>query len=211
MGSIYQRIAGSSLERIAALSDGVFAIAMTLLVLELKVPAHASVHGEMDLLRTLGEAGPHFATYVMSFLTLAIFWSGQQAQLNSLARSDRPYSMIQLAFLAAVAILPFSTSLLGEYITLRTALVIYWLNIALMGAPLYAGWKYAARTTLVKDDLPPEMAQAVERRVIRAQSLYLIGAALCIISTYLSIAAIVIVQLLYAIGPRSRFVHQLIR
>jgi uncharacterized membrane protein len=211
MSTIYQRMAGGSLERIAALSDGLFAIAMTFIVLELKVPAHTSVHSEVDLLRALADLGPHFATYVMSFLTLAIFWSGQQAQLNSLARSDRPFAMIQIAFLAAVAILPFSTSLLGDYITWRTALVIYWLNLAMMGATLYGGWKYAIRTKLVKDDLPPEMATAVEQRVIRAQTLYLIGAALCIVSTYLSIAVIVFVQLLYAIAPTSKFVNRLTR
>lgn len=211
MNTIYQRMAGSSLERIAALSDGVFAIAMTLIVLELKVPPHAPVHGEADLLWALVEVIPHFATYVMSFLTLAIFWSGQQAQLNSLAGSDRDFSMIQIAFLAAVAIMPFSTSLLGEFITFRTALIIYWFNLAMLGLTLYLGWKYAVRIRLVKEDLPVEMAAAVEQRVIRAQTLYLIGAALCIASTYLSIAFIVIVQLIYAIAPRSEWVNRLTR
>ncbi len=211
MNTIYQRMAGSSLERIAALSDGVFAIAMTLIVLELKVPPHAPVHGEADLLWALVEVIPHFATYVMSFLTLAIFWSGQQAQLNSLARSDRDFSMIQIAFLAAVAIMPFSTSLLGEFITFRTALIIYWFNLAMLGLALYLGWKYAVRIRLVKEDLPVEMAAAVEQRVLRAQTLYLIGAALCITSTYLSIAFIVIVQLIYAIAPRSEWVNRLTR
>ena len=204
-------MAGGSLERIAALSDGVFAIAMTLIVLELKVPAHASVHGEADLLRTLVQLSPQFATYVMSFLTLAIFWSGQQAQLNSLAGSDRNFSMIQIAFLAAVAIMPFSTSLLGDYITYRTALIIYWFNLAMLGLTLYLGWLHAVRIGLVKPDLPAEMATAVEQRVIRAQTLYLVGAALCVASTYLSIAFIVIVQLIYAIAPRSEWVNRLTR
>jgi uncharacterized membrane protein len=211
MSNIYQRMAGSSLERIAALSDGVFAIAMTLLVLELKVPGHESAPSEFELWRTLKQYSPHFATYVMSFLTLAIFWHGQQAQLNSLARSDRNFSMIQMAFLAAVAILPFSTSLLGEHITLRIALLIYWLNLALLGLPLYAGWTYAKRATLVKDDLPPDMARAVEQRVLRAQGLYLFGAGLCIVSTFVSIGFIVLVQLLYAIAPRSRLVDRITR
>jgi uncharacterized membrane protein len=211
MSSIYNKIAGSSLERISALSDGVFAIAMTLIVLELKVPGYAAAPSEFELLRTLKHTSPHFATYVMSFLTLAIFWHGQQAQLNSLARSNRDFSMIHMAFLAAVAILPFSTSLLGEHITLRIALLIYWLNLALLGLPLYAGWRYAKRAKLVREDLPPEMAQAVEQRIARAQGLYLFGAALCFVSTYLSIGFIVLVQLLYAIGPRSRLLNRITR
>ena len=211
MPSVYHRFAGGSLERIAALSDGVFAIAMTLIVLELKVPPRADVQSEFALVQELVRLSPHFATYAMSFLTLAIFWSGQQAQLNSLAQSDRKFSMIQIAFLAAVAILPFSTSLLGEYITFRTALIIYWLNLAMLGLALFMAWKYAIRAKLVKDDLPAEMADAVEQRVLRAQTLYLIGATLCVASTYLSIAFIFVVQLVYAIAPRSAFINKLTR
>jgi uncharacterized membrane protein len=110
-----------------------------------KLPPHASIQSEIELLQALVQLGPHFATYAMSFLTLAIFWGGQQAQLNSLAFSDRKYSMWQIAFLAGVAILPFSTSLLGEYIAFRTALIVYWFNLAMMGLILYLAWRYAKR------------------------------------------------------------------
>jgi uncharacterized membrane protein len=209
MPLIYHQMAGRSLERIAALSDGVFAIAMTLIVLELKVPPHATVHNESDLLAVLADLAPHIAAYAMSFITLAIFWSGQQAQLNSLASSDRKFSMLQLAFLAAVATMPFSTSLLGEYITFRTALLIYWVNPLLMGVALYAAWRYARRAALLKQDLAAEMATAVERRVIHAQTLYAIGAALCAFNTYASIAFIVLIQLIYAIAPRAVWVNRI--
>ena len=75
--SIYNRIAGQNLERLAALSDGVFAVAMTLLVLDLRAPAHEAIHSEHDLLAALLALAPRLVTYLMSFLTLGIFWLGQ--------------------------------------------------------------------------------------------------------------------------------------
>ena len=74
----YNRIAGQSLERLAALSDGVFAIAMTLLVLDIRVPEAVSISSEGDLWRALSGLSPRFLVYLMSFLTLGIFWNGQQ-------------------------------------------------------------------------------------------------------------------------------------
>jgi uncharacterized membrane protein len=206
----YREVAGRSLERLAALGDGVFAIAMTLIVLELKVPPHAAIHSETALLSALADMAPHFAAYAMSFLTLALFWTGQQAQLNCLASSDRKFAMLQLSFLAAVATLPFSTSLLGEYIAYRTALLIYWFNLFMLGVTLYAAWRHAKRSDLTKKDLPDAIVRAIERRVIRAQSLYLIGAALCWVNTFTSIVFIVLVQLLYAVAPRAPWIHRIL-
>src|SRR5438477_9696033 len=81
----YNALAGQSLERLAALSDGVFAIAMTLLVLDLRVPLSADIHTEYDLWRALAALSPRLITYLMSFMTLGIFWVAQQTQLNDFA------------------------------------------------------------------------------------------------------------------------------
>ncbi|MCI3180199.1 hypothetical protein C5708_08030 [Caulobacter sp. CCUG 60055] len=77
MRKSYNLFAGGSLERIAALSDGLFAIAMTLIVLEIRVPAHTPIHGEAQLWGALVGLAPRFVTYLLSFLTLGIFWVGQ--------------------------------------------------------------------------------------------------------------------------------------
>ena len=74
----YNRIAGQSVERLAALSDGVFAVAMTLLVLDLRVPVIEAVHSEHDLWHGLAALSPRLLMYMMSFMTLGIFWIGQQ-------------------------------------------------------------------------------------------------------------------------------------
>src|ERR1700761_2002159 len=133
----YNRVTAQSVERLAALSDGIFAVAMTLLVLDLHGPAKEAIHSEQDLLHALTIMAPQITAYLMSFLTLSIFWAGQQAQLNRFERSDRLLSWIHLLFLFAVSVMPFSTRLLAEFITFRTALVCYWLNILLLGAVLY--------------------------------------------------------------------------
>jgi len=200
----YNRLAGHSVERLAALSDGIFAVAMTLMVLDLRLPAAAAIHGEHDLWRALLALLPRLLTYLMSFLTLGIFWVGQQTQLNHLARSDRHLSWIHLSFLFAVTVTPFSTMLLAEFMTYRTALLVYWCNLLLLGAILYGSWGYALRAGLVKDDLPADVPAAVCRRIRIAQALYALGALLSAISTYWSIGFIFLVQLNYAVAPRFR-------
>jgi uncharacterized membrane protein len=202
MLSLYNRVAGQSVERLAALSDGIFAVAMTLLVLDLRVPANVAVHTERDLWHILVALSPRLLIFLMSVMTLGIFWIGQQTQLNQFARADRNVAWIHLAFLCAVSLTPFSTALLAEYIHYRTALLVYWFNILLLGLPLYWSWSYAARARLLADDVPAEIHPAVVRRIVIAQSLYAGGAALCFLNTYYSIAAIVLVQVNYAIAPR---------
>ena len=209
MGTNYNQIAGQSVERLAALSDGLFAVAMTLLVLDLKAPAAEAIHGEGDLWRALAALAPRLLVYLMSFLTLGIFWVGQQTQLNLVARGDRNLSWIHLAFLFAVTLMPFSTGLMAEFIAYRVALLAYWANILLLGVVLFASWRYATAAGLVRDDAAGDWQRWVERRIVIAQALYAFGALLCIISTYWSIAFIVLVQLNYAIAPRIGFLSRL--
>ena len=198
----YNRIAGHSVERLAALSDGVFAVAITLLVLDLRAPAAEAVHSEHDLLRALAALSPRLLMYVMSFLTLGIFWVGQQTQLNHLARSDRGLSWMHLFFLFTVSVVPFSTSLLAQFPEYRAALLVYWANIFLMGLSLYFAWTCALGAGLVKHDTAPAVYSAIRRRILVAQSFYAADAVLCVVNNYASIAFIVAVQLYYALAPR---------
>jgi len=201
----YNVFAGQSLERLAALSDGIFGVAMTLLVLNLVVPTHSpnvSLEKDLDLLRALLSLAPSLLTYFMSFLTLGIFWLGQQTQLNHFSRSDRNLTWIHLIFLFAVTLVPFSTGLLASYITFRVALIVYWFNIFLLGVMLFISFRYAERAQLLKVEVTPEIRSATIRRIVIYQTLYAFGAVLCLINTYVSIAFIVIMQLNSVIAPR---------
>jgi uncharacterized membrane protein len=210
----YNTIVSTNLERLAALADGIFAVAMTLLVLDLRVPVLEIIHtsqpiwtggavqSEQVLWDALIKLAPRLLTYFMSFLTLGIFWLAQQTQLNHFERTNRDLTWIHLIFLFAVSIMPFSTGLLAEYITFRLALVIYWLNLLLLGIMLYGSWRYAERNTLLKSEATSEIGRLHKRRVITYQALYAFGALLCIFNTYVSIVFIVLLELNSVIAPR---------
>ncbi|MGA8099092.1 MAG: TMEM175 family protein [Candidatus Cybelea sp.] len=198
----YNEIAGRSLERLASLSDGVFAFAMTLLVLDLRLPVAEAVHSEAGLRVALTALAPNLLTYFLSFMTLGIFWVGQHTQLSKLKHSQRTLTWIHLIFLLMVTMIPFSTKLLAAFITYRTALVIYWLNILGLGASLYWSWSYARKANLIKEEAPAGIDVAVRGRIIIAQALYAVGALLCLVNTYVSIGFIVLVQLNYVFAPR---------
>jgi TMEM175 potassium channel family protein len=208
----YHRFAGGSLGRLAALSDGVFAVAMTLLVLDLKPPSvaprrqgaiwsgggseHALLHGLAH------QVAPRLLPYAMSFLTLGIFWVGQQAQLESFTRSTRPLTWIHLLFLLGITLMPFSTGLLAQDTTYRLSMAVYWLNLFLLGIVLFVSLVYAERAGLMSADTTPEMRAAMRRRIVVYQCLYVIAALTCLINTYLAIGLLVALQLNAVIVPR---------
>ena len=214
MPTSYHRFAGTSLDRLAALSDGVFAVAMTLLVLDLKAPSvpkraqqpiwsggagtseRALSHG------LLHNVAPRLLPYVMSFLTLGIFWVGQQTQLHSFTRSSRALTWIQLSFLMAVTLLPFSTGLLAQDTTYRLSIAVYWLNLTALGLVLLISLRYADRAGLITDETTDEMLAAMRRRIVVYQCLYAVAALSCLINTYLAIGLLVALQLNAVIAPR---------
>jgi uncharacterized membrane protein len=200
--ALYNRIAAQDLGRIAALSDGIFAFAATVLVLDIRLPEKLDVHSEADLWMSLAAMAPRLVTWLLSLMTLGIFWVGQQTHLNQVDHADRDLTWLHFAFLTFVTALPFSTRLLAEFIDYRTAFLVYWANVLLCGFILLACASYAQRAGLVKADAPEHFAQAFRRRVLIAQALYALGAILGLINIPLGIGFIVLVQLNYAIAPR---------
>ena len=200
----YNQITERSLHRIAGLSDGVFAFAVTLIVFEIHVPDPGPISTEAQLASALALLAPRFVTSLLSLLTLGIFWSVQQTHLRYVARADRKYTWIQLIYLAGVSTLPFTTSLLAEFIGFRLAVLIYWLNIVLLGWTLLWAWFHARSASLLTEDATEDVTRAIWRRTVVAQLLYAIGASLALVSTYLSIGFIVFVQLYYALGLGPR-------
>jgi len=198
----YDDIAGQSVERLAALSDGVF-VAMTLLLLELHAPAREAIHTEHDLLRGMAALSPELLVYLLSFLTLGIFWVGQQTQLNHIGRSNRNFTWIHLAFLFAVTLMPFSTRLLSEFVEYRAALIAYWANILLLGLILYLSWGCATSNKLLREDIATDVPPAICRRIFTGQAFCAFGALLCFFNLYYSVAFIVLVQLSFASDPAS--------
>jgi uncharacterized membrane protein len=203
---LYDQISGQNIRRIEALSDGVFAIALTLLVLDIRVPIREHVVFEKDLVFEFSKLAPKLLAYFLSFMTLGIFWTAHSSQFHFINKSDRNFTWINLAFLLFVTITPFTTAFLSEYITFKFAVAIYWLNLFLLGIMLLGILNYAYKHNYFKSDIieKKEIKKAMTRRGILAQSLYAFGALLCFISTYLSIAVLVLIQLYFVLGLFSK-------
>jgi uncharacterized membrane protein len=189
---------------------------MTLLVLDLHVPelgrlrsgqplwVSGSLHGESQLLDALLPLASRLGVYLLGFLTLGMFWLGQQAQLEHFSRSDRQLTWLHLVFLGGVSLMPFSTSLLAEYEAYRVALLVYWVHLLVLGLLLLASLRYARGAGLVRSDAPDGLVEAARRRIVVAQLLYLGAVLLGVVSTYLSVALLVLLQLNSAVAPKIR-------
>lgn len=205
----YDRIAGLGIDRLAALSDGIFAVVMTLLVLDLHAPARAAVASQAGLGVALGRLWPSVVAYLMSFLTLGIFWIGQQVELGSLVRGDRDVTWLNLAFLLGISLMPFSTALLARFIGYRLALAVYWANLLVVGLALLACWRRARRSGLLTPEAEATAFEVNQRRIVRSQALYAVAALACLVSPYISIAALVLLQLDSALSPRWGLLRRL--
>ena len=205
MGEPYNRFTGQSLERLTALSDGLFAVAMTLLVLDLRVPVSAagSAYTEHGLWDALLKLGPSFAAYLLSFTMLGTFWLAQHTLLGILGRCDRTLTWISLGFLFVVSLLPFSAALLAHFVRLRLAVGVYWLNILLLGVALELAARYGRKVLVPGDARQSRSRLAIfRRRILLAQTLYALAALTCVISAQASVIALAVVQLYFIVSPR---------
>lgn len=200
----YNKIAGQDTGRILAISDGVFGVALTLLVLEIRVPFMASIRSEQDLMQAFFALKSKFLVYLLAFMTTGIFWVGHSSQYKYIEGSDRNLNWINLLFLLSVTMLPFTTAFLGDYTHFKFPIAVYWFNLLLMGIMLYINWAYACRHHFVDEKIKALADLPLRRRIVIAQSLYLLGALLCFISPFLSIAFIIAVQMNYAFAFLSQ-------
>ena len=106
------KIAGVTKERVITLSDGVFAIAATLLVLELKIPEEGSA---VPLARGLVHVAPSFLAYALSFFVIALFWSSYHRVMAMISEVDLPIIFLNVVLLFLISLQPFPTALLGRH------------------------------------------------------------------------------------------------
>lgn len=141
----YQSIfeADNGLERLILFSDAVFAIAITLLALEIRLPAAADELSNQALLQMLLALGPKYIGYIISFLVIGNFWIWHHARFRSIVRYDNRLFVLNLFLLMTVAFIPFPTAVISENGN-RTATVFYALSITATGLCALALWSYAA-------------------------------------------------------------------
>jgi len=148
-------------ERLRTLADGVFAIVMTLLVLELGVEEIAKTSANKELIHGLLEMWPRFLIYGLSFLILGIFWVIHHVLFDAIKRNDTPLIWLNILFLMFVALIPFSTSLFGKFGAKQITALIYGVNMLLLFNSGWAIWAYATgKHRLVDSDLDPSLIRA---------------------------------------------------
>jgi uncharacterized membrane protein len=166
--------AGYRTGRMEAFSDGVFAIAITLLVLEISVPPGS----EGDLLGALADQWPSYLAYFVSFSTIGAVWVAHTVITEYLDHSDSVFLRLNLLLLMLVSFLPFPTKLLAEYAATsepeRIAATVYGINLLLALTMLSIVWRYAVIEKLVRPDLADEDVRTLTRRLTPSLGVYVV-------------------------------------
>ena len=148
--------------RLEALVEGVFAIAMTILVLDIKLPEGVSLSSD-KLLAALAGQLDLFLNYIMSFWLLAMFWVIHNKHFRYLTHTKPGHIWLNMGLLAFVVLVPFSSSLFDVDQDGRVASAVFALNLFLAGAFLYLAWAYACRNDLVRPDMDAQARKRVAR------------------------------------------------
>jgi uncharacterized membrane protein len=193
-------VAGLSTQRLEAFSDGVFAVAITLLVLNLQVPQIASAS---ELVSRLGALWPKILSYALSFVLVGIYWVAHHNTFHYIPRSDRTLLWLNILLLMCIVFLPFPTALLGQYPQERVSIIIYAGTLVLTGLVLQALWWYATSgCRLVDRDIDPRLVQRASRRNLTAPLLYLLAIGISLISVPASLVLFLLVPLYYILPGR---------
>ncbi|MEX1829109.1 TMEM175 family protein [Luteibacter sp. CQ10] len=151
------------LERLTFFSDAVFAIAITLLVIEIHVP-HPDGHGDAAWLQALADLLPHFFGFVLSFIVVGAMWAAHHRVFGLLRHFDPAIVWRNLALLMAVAFMPFSSSLMSTHTTERVPEMFYALNLLIAGLLQYRLFSSALRAPYLRGDVSAGEVAAMRRR-----------------------------------------------
>ena len=136
---------GLSKHRLEALTDGIFAVAMTLLVIELKLPQHETVRDPSDLAAGIGHLIPTFIAWIISFFVLAIFWFSHHRLFHYVRVVDAPLLWLNILYLGFVSLMPFSSALAGEYSRMLFSQWFYSSNMLLLALLGLVKYRYVFR------------------------------------------------------------------
>lgn len=169
-------LAGLGKGRIEALSDGVFAIAMTLLVFNLRIPSFEHSPANAEVIEKLRPMLLPLGTYVVSFVSLGVYWIAHHNMFANIMRSDRVILWLNLYFLMFVAFLPFSTSIYSSTPYNQLLSILFGMNLFLIGLLLYITWRYASsQPGFIPVSMEESFRNQVKRRIIITPATALIG------------------------------------
>lgn len=188
--------------RVEAFSDGVFAIVVTLLVLELRVPHLPENFTSIDVLNELIHLAPKFISFALSFLVIAIFWVNHHQFFHSLEKTDRTLLWLNNLVLFCLSFIPFPTAFIGEYPTGVVPVMLY--GFAMFAASI--SFNILLRHAIRADLFHPSISKQVLRESVRKGKfgpvIYFISIVAALISVYISLAIYILVPVFYFIPQR---------
>ena len=183
--------------RLETFSDGVFAIAATLLILEIKLP-----EGGQSLTHQLLHLWPSYSAYAVSFLTIGIMWINHHAVFTQIDRINRPFLVINVLFLMVIAFIPFPTHVLAAHLQhdAKAAAFFYGLTNVVMAAMYSAMWFYASRRRrLIAADADQRTVTGISRAFLPGIPVYLLATLSALVSAWLAVGLFAAIALFYVL------------
>ena len=186
--------------RIEALSDGIFAIVMTLLILELHVPNLPPAAPNVEVTTALVGLRPKFVSYLVAFVSLGVFWVGHHIMYHAIRRADRTLLWLNIAFFMFVSLLPFSTSVLNAFPRALIAPFLFGANLALVGWLLFSQWAYvSSQTDMLAAFVTGEYRTNIKFRMLAVPIATTLTAFVCFWSSGISVAIYLLLLPLYMV------------
>jgi uncharacterized membrane protein len=194
--------------RMEALTDGIFAIAMTLLVLELKSPDLPKSTSPQELLSKIGEEAPAFFSFLMSFLYCGLLWIMHHLAMHFVRHLQIALVWLNMLFLMSISIMPFSCGLLGHFLRNRVAQEVYFGNMFVAAALLAVQWLVAKKKNLLNED-DPVACRLLGQRVMIFPAALAAGMAVAYFKPLAGSYAFAIVMLLFRFWQRKAYRAQI--
>ena len=196
-----------STARLEAFSDGVFAIAITLLIIEIKVPSHSDLENQ-SLRHYIGQQWPKYFAYVLSFVIIGIYWANHHYLFKLFKKTDHVFNLLNVFFLMTIAFLPYPTGVLGDYIITtihaKSAVSFYSFALCLPAFAWLSIWVYARRKKRIIDHrLTDKFLDALTKQFIISNLLYLLAFLISRVNPVASISICVGLTLLYLLPPKK--------
>jgi uncharacterized membrane protein len=170
---------GLNTSRIEALSDGVFAIVLTLMVFQIRIPNISTEAAPKELWPQLLRQWPEFYSYVISFLLVGIFWVAHHNMYHLVKRSTRPLLWMNLIFLMFIAFIPYSVALVGRYDNIQKIMILYGVHLMSISCLLFLQWWYVTRKHhMLVGQLNPKFVRSVDYKILASPAVcaFAIGA-----------------------------------
>lgn len=189
---------GLPLERVVFFSDAVFAIAITLLALEIKLPELEPQHVSAEIRAALLNMIPQILVFALSFAVVGMYWVNHHRLFRDIKGFDYRLVWVNLGFLFCVAFIPIPTAALGRYPDERDVIIFYAASLAVLGITNFVLWWYADHEHYIDSKLQPELIRYISVRILTPPAIFLLSIPLAFWDTNVARLSWILIYILFA-------------